>query len=116
MDSFKERFNIANQTDKEYADTKGWIVAIATAGAVLGCLACVWLTQRLGRIRTMQLFTLVYIAGCFGQAFSNGSLAALYITRIIAGVGIGATTVLPSIYITEVGSRLLFQINSWVGY
>lgn len=105
MDSFKLRFGIANQTEDEYANTKGWIVAIATAGAVFGCLACVWLTQRLGRRRTMQFFTVVYIGGCFGQAFSNGSLAALYITRIISGVGIGATTVLPSIYITEVDAN-----------
>lgn len=102
MDSFKERFGIAHQTEAEYANTKGWIVAIATAGAVFGCLACVWLTQRLGRTRTFQLFTVIYIGGCFGQAFSNGSLAALYVTRIISGIGIGATTVLPSIYITEV--------------
>ncbi|KAM0332348.1 hypothetical protein ACHAQA_002625 [Verticillium albo-atrum] len=105
MDSFKERFGIAHQTDAEYANTKGWIVAIATAGAVFGCLACVWLTQRLGRTRTFQLFTVIYIGGCFGQAFSNGSLAALYISRIISGVGIGATTVLPSIYITEIAPQ-----------
>lgn len=102
MDSFKLRFGIAYQTEDEYANTKGWIVAIATAGAVLGCLACVWLTQRLGRRRTMQLFTIVHIGGCLGQAFSDGNLAALYVSRVISGVGIGATTVLPSIYITEV--------------
>ncbi|KAH7362558.1 general substrate transporter [Plectosphaerella cucumerina] len=105
MDSFKERFGIAHQTDAEYANTKGWIVAIATAGAVFGCLACVWLTSRLGRTRTFQLFTVIYIGGCLGQAFSNGSLAALYATRVISGIGIGATTVLPSIYITEIAPQ-----------
>lgn len=102
MEVFKERFGIYQQSDKQYAGTKGWIVAIATAGAIIGCLCCVWLTQRLGRIRTMQLFTFVYIGGCLGQAFSGGNLVALYITRIISGAGIGATTVIPSIYITEV--------------
>ncbi|KAH7156031.1 general substrate transporter [Dactylonectria macrodidyma] len=105
MDTFKERFGIADQTEHEYANTKGWIVAIATAGAVFGCLACVWLTHRLGRTLTFQLFTMVYIAGVFGQAFCNGSLAALYVTRIISGMGIGATTVLPSIYIAEIAPQ-----------
>ncbi|KAH7122071.1 general substrate transporter [Dactylonectria estremocensis] len=105
MDIFKERFGIADQTEHEYANTKGWIVAIATAGAVFGCLACVWLTHRLGRTLTFQLFTVVYIAGVFGQAFSNGSLATLYVTRIISGMGIGATTVLPSIYIAEIAPQ-----------
>ncbi|KAM5341691.1 hypothetical protein ACJ41O_014722 [Fusarium nematophilum] len=105
MEVFKERFGIADQTEAEYANTKGWIVAIATAGAVVGCLGCVWLTQRLGRTLTFQLFTVVYIGGIFGQTFSNGSLAALYVTRIISGVGIGATTVLPSVYIAEIAPQ-----------
>jgi MFS family permease len=102
MDIFKQRFGIDNQTDHEYANTKGWIVAIATAGAVFGCLGCVWLTQRLGRTRTFQFFTIVYMVGIFGQTFSNGNLGALYATRVISGIGIGATTVLPSVYIAEV--------------
>lgn len=102
MDVFKERFGLENQSEDEYADTKGWIVAIATAGAVFGCLACMWLTQRLGRKLTFQLFTIVYIAGVLGQTFSNGNLTVLYVTRVITGLGIGTTTVLPSIYIAEV--------------
>ncbi|KAG5657965.1 hypothetical protein KAF25_006916 [Fusarium avenaceum] len=105
MDIFKERFGIDNQTDHEYANTKGWIVAIATAGAVFGCLGCVWLTQRLGRTRTFQFFTIVYMIGIFGQTFSNGNLGALYATRVISGIGIGATTVLPSVYIAEISPQ-----------
>jgi hypothetical protein len=107
MDVFKKDFGIENETEKEYASTKGWIVAIATAGAVFGCLACIWLTQRLGRKLTYQLFTLVYIAGVLGQTFSKGNLGALYATRVIAGLGIGTTTVLPPIYIAEVRTDAL---------
>lgn len=102
MNSFIKRFDLGHQTAKEFASTKGWVVSIATVGAVFGCLGCVWLTQRLGRKMTFLLFTVVYIGGIFGQTFSNGSMAVLYVTRIIAGMGIGATTVLPSIYIAEV--------------
>ncbi|KAH8656888.1 general substrate transporter [Ilyonectria robusta] len=105
MDVFKERFGLENQSEDEYADTKGWIVAIATAGAVFGCLACMWLTQRLGRKLTFQLFTIVYIAGVLGQTFSNGNLTVLYVTRVITGLGIGTTTVLPSIYIAEIAPQ-----------
>ncbi|KAM0348469.1 hypothetical protein ACHAO7_010539 [Fusarium culmorum] len=104
MEVFKEHFEIDNQTDHEYANTKGWIVAIATAGAVFGCLACVWLTERLGRARTFQFFTVVYMAGIFGQTFSN-KLSVLYATRVISGIGIGATTVLPSVYIAEISPQ-----------
>lgn len=105
MDSFQRDFGIDHQSDSEFANTKGWIVAIATAGAVFGCLACVWITQRLGRKLTYQLFTIVYIAGVLGQTFSKGNLGALYATRVIAGIGIGTTTVLPSIYIAEIAPQ-----------
>lgn len=102
MQVWKERFHVDQQSDSAYANTKGWVVSIATAGAVFGCLACTNLTHILGRGRTMQLFTLVYIAGILGQTFSGGNLSGFYASRFIAGIGIGATTVLPSVYIAEV--------------
>jgi len=104
MKVFRQRFGIDHETDAQYANTKGWVVAIATAGAVFGCLACINLGQLLGRKNTMLLFTFVYIGGIFGQTFSGGNLAGLYASRFISGIGIGTTTVLPSVYITEVSS------------
>lgn len=35
---FKSKFGLDIQTEDEYANTKGWLVSIATAGAVFGCL------------------------------------------------------------------------------
>lgn len=102
MESFMEKFGLDKLSEDEYVNTKGWIVSIATAGAVIGCLGCIHLTQRLGRRITMQIFTLVYIAGILGQTFSDGNLKGLYASRFIAGIGIGTTTALPSIYISEV--------------
>ena len=102
MKSFKQHFHVDHESDAQYANTKGWIVSIATAGAVSGCLTCVNLVQRLGRKNTLLVFTIVYVSGIFGQTFSRGSLSGLYASRFIAGIGIGTTTVLSSIYITEV--------------
>lgn len=98
------KFGLDTLSAAEYANTKGWIVSIATAGAVFGCLACSWLTQRLGRKWTMQVFTVIYMAGILGQTFSGGHLGGLYVSRLVSGFGIGGTTVLPSIYISEVTS------------
>lgn len=105
MKSFMTKFGLDRLSAAEYANTKGWIVSIATAGAVFGCLVCSWLTQRLGRKWTMQIFTIIYMAGIIGQTFSGGHLAGLYVARLVSGFGIGGTTVLPSIYISEVTSR-----------
>lgn len=102
MQSFKNRFGVAHQTDDQYANTKGWVVSIATAGAVFGCLSCVNLIQRLGRKNTLLLFTIIYIAGILGQTFSGGNLSALYASRFISGLGIGTTTVIPYIYLAEI--------------
>jgi MFS family permease len=55
-----------------------------------------------GRKKIMLAFTIIYMAGIFGQTFANGNLSALYASRFITGIGIGTTTVIPSIYITEV--------------
>ncbi|KAJ5052996.1 general substrate transporter [Bipolaris maydis] len=105
QNKFKTEFGVIYETDAEYANTKGWIVSIATAGAVFGCLACINLVQIWGRKWTMLVFTVIYIAGILGQTFSNGSLSALYATRFVTGIGIGTTTVLPSIYLTEIAPR-----------
>lgn len=60
MDVFKRMYRLDGMPAVRYADTKGWIVSMATAGAVFGCLSCIWLTKKLGRTRTMQLGTLFY--------------------------------------------------------
>jgi MFS family permease len=64
--------------------------------------------QLWGRKNTM----LIYIAGIFGQTFANGSLSAMYASRFIAGIGIGTTTVIPSIYITEVRHEGVLRRNA----
>lgn len=110
MTVFKRMYNLTNQSDDEYANTKGWIVSIATAGAVFGCLGCIPLTQKFGCKITMQIGTGAYMAGVFGQTFSRGSLGGLYASRFISGMGIGTTSVLPSVYISEV-SRVLHTVQ-----
>ena len=37
-DQFKRSFGLDSQSEDTFADTKGWLVSIATAGAVFGCL------------------------------------------------------------------------------
>ncbi|KAJ5085972.1 hypothetical protein N7532_010743 [Penicillium argentinense] len=42
-------FVLDQQTEDEYANTKGWIVAMATAGAVFRCFGCLPITDRFAR-------------------------------------------------------------------
>jgi MFS family permease len=57
------------------------------------------------------VITIHTVGGAVGQAFSAGSLDALYVSRFISGMGIGVTTVLPSVYISEVNSIILRQFT-----
>ncbi|KAL4864292.1 hypothetical protein BDV12DRAFT_189027 [Aspergillus spectabilis] len=93
--------------EDEYAGTKGWIVSIATAGAVFGCLGSLPISDRVGRRWTLRLGTLVYIAGVLGQGLCGGNLGRLYASRIITGMGIGVTTIVPPIYISEIAPKAI---------
>ncbi|KAI1843174.1 hypothetical protein JX266_010701 [Neoarthrinium moseri] len=48
---------------------------------------------------------MIYIAGILGQTFSGGNLGGLYASRLVAGLGIGVTTILPPIYLSEIAPR-----------
>ncbi|KAL2795271.1 hypothetical protein BJX66DRAFT_350656 [Aspergillus keveii] len=91
----------------EYAGTKGWIVSIATAGAVFGCLGSLPINDRIGRRWTLRLGTLIYIAGILGQGLCNGNLGGLYASRVVSGMGIGVTTIVPPVYISEIAPKAI---------
>ncbi|KAL4747772.1 hypothetical protein BDW72DRAFT_209392 [Aspergillus terricola var. indicus] len=93
--------------DEEYAGTKGWIVSIATAGAVFGCLGSLPINDQVGRRWTLRLGTLVYIAGVLGQGLCGGSLAGLYASRVVSGMGIGVTTIVPPVFISEISPKAI---------
>ncbi|KAL5344042.1 hypothetical protein BJX70DRAFT_405219 [Aspergillus crustosus] len=94
-------------TADEYAGTKGWIVSIATAGAVFGCLGSLPISDRVGRRWTLRIGTIVYIAGVLGQGLCDGNLGGLYASRVITGMGIGVTTIVPPVYISEISPKAI---------
>ncbi|KAH8645927.1 MFS quinate transporter [Tricladium varicosporioides] len=100
-----ETFNVHHQSTAEYANTKGWVVSIATAGAVFGCLGCTYFNDRLGRRWALRGATAIYIAGILGQGLCNGNLSGLYASRFVAGIGIGVTTIVPPTYISEIAPK-----------
>lgn len=63
---------------------------------------CLPITDRFGRRWALTLATIIYIAGVLGQGLNGGNLSGLYASRFISGIGIGATTVIPPMYIAEV--------------
>lgn len=68
---------------------QGTVVAIYTLGAFFGALSCIFYSDKLGRIRTIQLGALVDIIGAILQS-SSYSLAQLIVGRFVTGLGFGA--------------------------
>ena len=60
-----------------------------TLGAFFGALSCIYIGDRLGRVRTIQLGALIDVIGAILQA-SSFSLGQLIVGRLVTGIGFGA--------------------------
>ena len=69
-------------------------------GDAVGAALSFFINDRIGRLWSFRLYTIVWIIGQLVATFSPGS-PALYVSRIISGLGIGALSVTGPISIVE---------------
>jgi SP family arabinose:H+ symporter-like MFS transporter len=100
---------------------KGWTVAIALIGTVVGSLGAGVVGQKLGGRETLRITALLYVISAIGGALA-WSWPSLMVFRFIGGLGIGASSVLGPVYIAELSpakwrGRLVgaFQFNVVLG-
>ena len=100
---------------------KGWTVAIALIGTVIGSLGAGYAGQRLGGRETLRITAVLYIVSAVGSALA-WNWPVLMVFRFIGGLGIGASSVLGPVYIAELApakwrGRLVgaFQFNIVLG-
>jgi MFS family permease len=74
-------------------------------GAGVGALLSFLVNDRLGRVWSLRLYQLLYIAGSLISCFAYGHVGALYVGRIVAGLGIGALTVVGPMTISEIAPK-----------
>jgi SP family arabinose:H+ symporter-like MFS transporter len=96
---------------------KGWTVAIALIGTVIGALGAGVVGQKLGGRETLRLTAVLYVISAIGSALA-WSWPSLMVFRLVGGLGIGASSVLGPVYIAELApakwrGRLVgtFQFN-----
>ena len=96
---------------------KGWTVAIALIGTVIGSLGAGAMGQKLGGRETLRLTAVLYVISAVGSALA-WDWNSLMVFRLIGGLGIGASSVLGPVYIAELSpakwrGRLVgaFQFN-----
>jgi MFS transporter, SP family, arabinose:H+ symporter len=68
---------------------KGWTVAIALIGTVVGALGAGVVGQKLGGRETLRLTAILYVISAIGSALA-WSWPSLMVFRFLGGLGIGA--------------------------
>jgi sugar porter (SP) family MFS transporter len=96
---------------------KGWTVAIALIGTVVGALGAGHVGQKIGGRETLRITAVLYVVSAIGSALS-WNWPVLMLFRFAGGLGIGASSVLGPVYIAELApakwrGRLVgaFQFN-----
>ncbi len=99
------------------SDLHGVAMASALYGTVVGSLLGGWPADRFGRKATLLWIGVLYFVGAVGSGLAP-NVAVFIISRVIGGLGIGISTVVAPMYISEIAppkqrGRLagMFQFN-----
>ncbi|KAH8887490.1 quinate permease [Thozetella sp. PMI_491] len=83
------------------------IVSTLQAGCFVACLAASPIADRWGRRWSLIISGLITCVGVAMQAGSNHSLAVMYTGRLVAGLGVGAASMLTPLYVSECAPRAI---------
>lgn len=78
------------------------ISSFGVLGAAIGSIFALALTDRIGRLRTWQFFSVLWMTGIFMTVFSSGILGLILFARIWSGLGAGGLTVVAPLFLSEI--------------
>ncbi|KAK5172041.1 uncharacterized protein LTR77_003678 [Saxophila tyrrhenica] len=82
-------------------------VTTLQCGCFVGALIAGPIADRLGRRPTLMLAACLAIIGTIMQSAAMGEIAAIYVGRFIAGLGVGAASMVTPLYISENAPRAI---------
>lgn len=85
----------------ENAVLQGWVVSMLLAGATVGSFTGGALADKFGRTQTLKLDVIPLVVGAFLSTTAQ-SVHAMLIGRLFAGIGIGVTSAVVPLYISEI--------------
>jgi hypothetical protein len=87
-------------------------VGLQQAGAFLASILVWPITERLGRRRTLIICFAIFIIGVIIETINTHSMAAFYVGRVVAGIGLGAATVVVPMFSSEIAPK---EIRGQIG-
>ena len=111
LESFRRDYGYDESSETQ---TNALSVGLQQLGAFGGCFLAWPITARLGRRKSLVIFSLVFCAAALVQTVNTHSLLVFYLARVLAGLGLGAATVVIPMYSSEMSSKdLRGQIGSF---
>lgn len=105
LDSFKSDFGLAQGSsgfsNSKSAQVSSNVVSLLTAGCFFGSICGAFVNEWLGRRYSIMGFNLVFLVGAAVQTAAHGQLSYIYGGRVIAGFGIGGTSAITPVFVTE---------------
>ncbi|KAH2157649.1 hypothetical protein KXW33_006701 [Aspergillus fumigatus] len=99
---FQRTIHYSEYSQVEQTNIKANVSAMVQIGSVGGALFAFLVCDRIGRIWATRQLCLLWILGIGIFLGANGSLAAIYAGRFIAGLGVGQTVVVGPVYLAEI--------------
>lgn len=84
----------------------GWAVSNVILGCVIGAWCTGYISDRIGRKRTLIVTALLFTVSALGSAFAN-SLTVFVIFRMVGGLAVGMASVVTPLYIAELSPKNL---------
>ncbi|OCT44264.1 Quinate permease [Cladophialophora carrionii] len=102
LPAFLARFGLDGAGSKAaLANLQANIVSTLQAGCFAGAIIAGFMADRIGRRRSLLVAGTVVLVGVLLQFNAWGHLAALYVGRFIAGLGVGVCSVVTPLYTSE---------------
>lgn len=105
LPEFQHKYNIFYLSKVGKANLNANIASTLQAGCFVGCFIASWLADKYGRKLTLQAAGLLTIVGCIIQAVASGHIEAMYVGRLVAGIGVGGASMVVPLYISENAPR-----------
>jgi MFS family permease len=99
LPGFQQAFGLSSgAAPKEIANFISFVYVTAGIGSGLSF----FINDRIGRLWSMRLYMVIWIAGQLIATFANGSVGALYTARFVSGLGLGPLTVTGPMSLVEI--------------
>lgn len=109
LDPFRAKYHLpkAKENPTLSANLEANIVSTLQAGCFLGALLAGYVADKLGRRKGLMIAATSAIVGSVMQAAADGHFAVMYIGRFVAGVGVGAASMITPLYTSENAPRAI---------